>query len=99
MNKKRSILILLVINILIVLTGVAFSIYSYFYNVNYLILNTTVAGYVLGLVVVFLGVRYLRSLRKLWKNISGSDVVFSWNNFKKTDIKESGNDYKKFKTI
>jgi NhaP-type Na+/H+ or K+/H+ antiporter len=99
MNKKRSILILLVINILIVLTGVAFSIYSYFYNVGYLILNTTVAGYVLGLVVVFLGVRYLRSLRKLWKNISGSDAVFSWKNFKRTSTKGQKNNFKKLKII
>ena len=99
MNKKRSIMILLVINILIVLTGVAFSIYSYIYHVNYLILNTTVAGYVLGLVVIFLGVRYLRSLRKLWKNISGSDVVFSWNNFRKVNTKKPKKLFKKLKII
>ena len=99
MNKKRSILILLAINILIILTGVAFSAYSYIYNVKYLILNTTVAGYVLGLVVVFLGVRYLKSLRKLWKNISGSDVVFSWNNFKRANAKRPKKQYEKLKII
>lgn len=87
MDKKKSILILLTINILIVLTGITFSVYSYINDVSFLVLNTSVAGYVLGLVVVFLGVRHFKSLRRLWVNISSPDAIFSWNNFKKTNTK------------
>jgi hypothetical protein len=87
MNKKKSIIILLILNILIILSGIGFSIYSYIYNVKYLVINTTIPGFILGLIVIFLGVRYLKSLNKLWKKISSPDVNFSWDNFKKLDKK------------
>lgn len=90
MGKKNSILILLTINILIVLTGIAFSVSSNIFNVSFLVFNTSVAGYVLGLVVVFLGVRYFKSLKRLWVNISSTDADFSWNNFRKSNTNIKG---------
>jgi hypothetical protein len=47
------------------------------------VLNTQIAGYIFGLVVVFLGVRYFRSVLKLRKKISGEEIKFSWNNFRR----------------
>lgn len=85
MNKKKSIIILLAMSIAIVLSGILYSVYSYMANVKFQVLNTNVPGYVFGLIAIFLGVRYFRSLKKLKKNISNSELTFSWENFKKAD--------------
>lgn len=83
MEKKRSIFILTVMSLAIVISGILFSIYSVMTNVSFNVINTNVPGYVFGLVAIFLGVRYFRSLAKLKKNISGSNIRFSWENLKK----------------
>lgn len=93
MNKKLSIMILEIINSCIILSGITFGIYSFYSKIIFKILNTNVPGYILGLLVIYFGIRNFMSLKKLNKDISGDNIKFSWDNFKSN--KKSGNKKKR----
>ena len=67
----------------IVLLGAAFCVYSAIFHVTFPVLTTQVSGVVFGLVVAFLGVRYLFSLQKLKAEVYKTTTAFSWDNFGK----------------
>lgn len=88
MSRNRAILALGIMDAMILVSGVFYSVYSFRTGAMLQVLGSRIPGYVFGLVVIFLGVRYLKALLGLKKKISGPDARFDWNNFKK--IKTGG---------
>ena len=83
-RKKRILIALLyVIAIVIILLGASFCVYSVINNVQLAILSSSVPGFVFGLVVLFLGIRYVFSLQKLKAEVYKTTSGFDWANFEK----------------
>ena len=82
-DKRVLITLLYVIAIGIILLGASFSVYSAINNVQLAVLSSSVPGFVFGLVVLFLGVRYVISLQKLKAEVYKPTSAFDWNNFEK----------------
>jgi hypothetical protein len=68
---------------LITIAGAAFMVYSLLQNVYFPVMGTQVHGALWGLVILFLGVRYLFSVQKLKKDVYKSTAQFSFSNFKR----------------
>lgn len=83
-GKTRSIFALYALSILIILAGAVLCIVSLVSGVNYTVLTSQVPGAVFGLVILFLGLRYFLSVRKLKAEVYKPSSVFSWSNFRKT---------------
>lgn len=81
-TKIAPIAALFVTALLIVIAGVMFSIYSVVNNISFTVLNSQVHGAVWGVVIIFLGVRYLLSVQRLKSEVYKSTSTFSWSNFK-----------------
>ena len=90
-EKKKiiSIYALFAFAIAIMVSGVAFSIYSLIYNIHFQVLSASVHGLVFALVITFLGMRYFISVRKLKVEVYRNTSQFSWNNFKKDKTKKT----------
>jgi FtsH-binding integral membrane protein len=69
--------------LLITGSGVWYAVYSVVNNINFKILNSTVPGIVLALLVMYFGIRFFLSANKLSKVILKDSSYFSWSNFKK----------------
>jgi hypothetical protein len=67
----------------ITLLGLAFCAVSAVNHWEFLVLQAKVPGVVFGVVVAFLGMRYVLSVQRLKAEVYKSDVRFSWGNFKK----------------
>ncbi len=84
-QKKRILIaILYVTAIAIILLGASFCVYSAINNVQMPVLTSSVPGVVFGLVILFLGVRYVISIQKLKAEVYQTTSNFSWSNFRKT---------------
>jgi len=83
-KKKVIISLLFVVAAAICLSGAFFSVYSYFNNISFRVLNTQVSGIIFGVCILYLGVRYFISLMKLKDEVYKPTSRFSWSNFKKT---------------
>lgn len=84
-RKKRILIALLyAVAIAIILLGVAFCVYSAVNDVRLTVLTSSIPGLVFGLVVAFLGVRYVLSIQKLKAEVYRTTSDFSWSNFKKS---------------
>lgn len=70
--------------ILIMGSGVWFAVYSITNDISFQVINTSMPGIVLALLVVYFGLRSLLSVKKLSKEILKDSSYFSWNNFKKS---------------
>lgn len=82
-SKIVAIYSLFSVAVLIMLLGVAFSIYSAVYDVHFMVLTSSIHGAIFGLVILYLGVRYFLSVKKLKTEVYKSNSKFSWSNFKK----------------
>lgn len=82
-EKVISILILYITSILIILAGAFFSIFSLVNNISLPVMSSQIPGVIFGIVILFLGVRYLLSVNKLKTKVYNSASKFSWSNFKK----------------
>lgn len=82
-GKVFVIAALFALSFTIVILGVSFSVYSMMNDVSFLVLSSQIHGAVFGLVIVFLGVRYVLSVRKLKEKVYKADSMFSWSNFKR----------------
>lgn len=82
-KKRVMIAVLFIVACAICASGVFFSVYSYVYQINFQIINTQVPGFIFGLAVLYLGIRYFVSLVNLRREVYKSTSRFSWNNFKK----------------
>jgi hypothetical protein len=81
-GKVAMIIILYVMSVLIMLLGAGFSAYSAINGVQMQVMSSTIPGFVFGMVILFLGVRYFMSLSKLRDEVMKSSG-FSWSNFRK----------------
>lgn len=84
-GKIISIIILYSLSIAISLSGAFFAVYSILINLNIKVLNTHVPGFVFGLIVLYLGIRYLLLVNKLKKDVYKSKG-FVWENLKPSNF-------------
>lgn len=66
----------------IALSGILFTVYCQLNNISFKMLNVNVPGLVLGLVVVYFGLRSVFSVRELQPKLFQEDSQFSWHNFR-----------------
>jgi len=69
--------------ITIMLSGVFFIVFSLVNHISFMMLNTSIHGAVLGLLVTYLGIRNFFSVQKLKTEVYKNSSRFSWSNFKK----------------
>ena len=67
----------------IILLGLVFGVYCVLNQVMLPVLATQIPGFVFGMVIAFLGIRYLLSIEKLKAEVFKPTSHFSWSNFKK----------------
>ena len=82
-EKIIPIITLYIISGVIILIGTAFGVFSLINNITLPVLSSQIPGAVFGAVMVFLGIRYLLSVRKLSAEVCKSTSTFSWSNFRK----------------
>lgn len=83
MKKKYSIMTLMVLNTLILLSGVLFIAYSIYFKITFKIINTNIPGAIVGLTVLYFSSRYYKMILKLKTEINEKGTTFSWSNFKR----------------
>ncbi|MDP4133764.1 MAG: hypothetical protein Q8882_07105 [Bacillota bacterium] len=88
-SKVVSIMLLYIASIVIILLGASFSVFSAVNNISFTVLDSKIPGLIFGVVVLFLGVRYFLSVRKLKAEVYKASSKFSWYNFKKEHIQKS----------
>jgi len=81
-GRVAMIVALYVMSIVIMLLGAGFCAYSAINGVQMQVMTSTIPGFVFGMVILFLGVRYFMSLSKLRDEVMKSSG-FSWANFRK----------------
>jgi hypothetical protein len=69
--------------VLITGSGAWFAVYSLMGNISFKVMNTTIPGIVLALLVMYFGIRSFLSVNKLSKVILKDSSYFSWSNFKR----------------
>lgn len=87
-GKVVMLVILYVVSVLIMLLGAGFGIYSMITGAQLNVMSSTIPGFVFGMVIFFLGVRYFMSLSKLRAEVMKSSG-FSWSNFRKEKTSHS----------
>lgn len=89
MNKAASIFVLMFFNILIIISGIFFILYSFYFKVSIKVLNTNVSGVIFGIVVLYFGIRYFINVLNLKKEVNKAENKFSWSNFKKSNRRKA----------
>lgn len=69
--------------IIITAAGIVFSVISVIGKTRFSVLSAQVPGFVFGIVIAFLGVRYFISVQRLKREVFKTQFSFSWSNFKK----------------
>lgn len=82
-SKLISINILFICTLIIIFLGIFFSIFSILNNIHFQVLNSSMSGAVLGLLVLYLGIKYYLSVTKLKGELFKASAKFSWSHFKK----------------
>jgi hypothetical protein len=82
-SKLISIYILFVSTLIIIFLGIFFSFFSVINNIHFQVLNSSISGAVLGLLVLYLGIKYYLSVTKLKSELFKTSTKFSWSHFKK----------------
>ncbi len=67
--------------------GFSFGVYCVWNDIKFQLLTSHVPGVVFGAAVLFLGVRYVLSVRRLKKEVYKPTSKFSWRNFRKKQSK------------
>ncbi len=70
MKKKYFIMILMVLNSLILLSGCIFIAYSIYFKISFKVINTNVPGAIVGLTVLYFSARYYKMILKLKEDIN-----------------------------
>lgn len=81
-SKTTPIIALFTAAVLIIILGTAFSVYSIMNNISFTVMGSQIHGAIWGAVIIFLGTRYLLSVRKLRAEVYKSTSAFSWKNFR-----------------
>ena len=87
-GRVAMIIVLYAISVIIMLLGAGFSVYSAIHNVQLQVMTSTFPGFVFGMVILFLGIRYFMSMSKLRDEVMKSSG-FSWSNFRKEKMNRS----------
>lgn len=82
-KKVIAIMVLFITSVLVILSGAALCIFSFVYDTHFTVLTSEIHGAVFGAIVMFLGIRYFLSVRKLKAEVYKTTSKFSWSNFKK----------------
>ena len=82
-GKKAIIAALFVLTFAICVSGAFFCVYSAITGVSFQVINTKVPGFVFGIAVLYLGIRYTMKLFKLKSDLYKPTSRFSWDNFKR----------------
>jgi len=83
MKKEYSIMLLMVLNTLILLSGCIFIAYSIYFKITFKVINTNIPGAIVGLTVLYFSSRYYKMILKLKGEINKKGNNFSWSNFKR----------------
>ena len=81
-GRVAMILVLYAMSVIIMLLGAGFCAYSAINSVQLQVMSSTIPGFVFGMVILFLGIRYFMSMSKLREEVMKSSG-FSWSNFRK----------------
>ena len=90
-SKKHKLIIinfLYLTTLIIIFLGIFFCIFSLVNHINFKVLNSSMPGTVLGILVLYLGIRYYISVTKLKDELIKTSSKFSWNNFKEKNLKK-----------
>ena len=88
-SKTMPIATLFVTALLIIIAGVALGVTSIVGDISFPVMNIQVHGAVWGVVIMFLGVRYLLSVQRLKAEVYQSISRFSWSNFKTEKVQKA----------
>jgi hypothetical protein len=69
--------------VIITLSGIYFCVFSLINKISFRILSASVPGVIFGFLVIYLGLRYLFSVRLLKAEVYKKSSRFSWSNFRK----------------
>jgi hypothetical protein len=86
LSKKVTVNILFFMSIAISLLGAFYVVYSLIFNISFKVINTDVSGAVFGLVVLYLGIRYIMMVNKLKQDVYGTSSRFTWSNFRPSNF-------------
>lgn len=86
-GKTLSVFALYLLSVLIIFAGAALSIGSFAAGTTVGVLSSRIPGAAFGLTILFLGIRYFLSVRKLKARVYRPEAVFSWNNFRRENHK------------
>lgn len=73
--------------IAIMCLGSYYSVYSLRNNIHFQVINTTIPGFILGILVIYLGLRNYFQVSDFKENFLKSKEAFSWSNFRKRNRK------------
>lgn len=82
-RKVLTIGALYALSIVIMFSGIFFSILSVMKDISFMVLNAQMPGVVFGLLVTYLGLKNFLSIEKLKEEVYKDSSLFSWNNFRK----------------
>jgi hypothetical protein len=82
-HKVIIISILYVITVIIMFLGIYFSIFSLINNISFQVLNASIPGMIIGMLVFYLGLKYFFLVKKLRTELYKNSSKFAWGNFKK----------------
>lgn len=82
-GKRAALAVLFVTAAAICVSGAWYLVFSIVRNVWVPILNASMPGAVLGMAVLYLGIRYLARVFHLKKELAKPEAKFSWENLKK----------------
>jgi len=80
-SKKIFANLLTFYTVLILISGLIFTVYCFLTGIEFLVLGTLIPGFVFGLIITGLGLRYIRSVRKLKQALLQSTENFSWSKY------------------
>ena len=88
-SKVASIIFLYIVSITIILSGAGFIVYSILNNVSLHVLSSNIPGAIFGVIIAFLGTRYLMSVSTLKAEVYKTSSKFSWSNFRKAKVQKA----------
>ena len=82
-RKVVTIGALYALSVVIMFSGIFFSILSMMEGISFTVLNAQMPGVVFGLLVTYLGLKNFLSVEKLKEEVYKDSSQFCWNNFRK----------------
>lgn len=82
-HKVVTIGALYALSVVIMFSGIFFTILSVMEEISFMVLNVRMPGLVFGLLVTYLGLKNFLSVDKLKEEVYKGSSTFSWKNFRK----------------